>query len=171
MTRNEPGELAPLVAMAERVQAAMIELGSTLATAESCTGGLVGHVLTEVAGSSDYYVGGIVSYGDALKASELGVERHTLETHGAVSAQTCAAMAGGARARYGADVAVSVTGIAGPSGGSAAKPVGLTYVGIADADGHDVRRYVWEGDRHANKVASAAAALQLILERFDARRR
>ncbi len=163
-------ELAPLVELAERIQAAMLEGGLTLATAESCTGGLIGHVVTEVSGSSDYYVGGIVSYSNALKEAELGVDAHILATHGAVSAQACVAMAEGARRRYGASHAVAVTGIAGPRGGSDAKPVGLTYVGVADADGHDVRRFTWDGDRHANKVSSAAAALQLLSERLDARR-
>ena len=159
-------ELGALVALAERIQGACIERGLTLATAESCTGGLIGHVLTEIPGSSDYYVGGIVSYSDGLKRSELGVDAATLERHGAVSAQTCVAMAEGARRRYGASLAVAVTGIAGPAGGSAAKPVGLTYVGVADDGGHDVRRHTWTGGRHANKQLSAEAALLLVLERL-----
>lgn len=164
-------ELGALVTLAERVQRTMVERGLTLATAESCTGGLLGHLITEVSGSSDYYLGGIISYSNALKEHQLGVDRHTLETHGAVSAQSCVAMARGARERYGASLAVSVTGIAGPSGGSPAKPIGLTYVGIADDAGHDVRRFLWDGDRHANKASSAAAALELLAERLglDAR--
>jgi PncC family amidohydrolase len=160
-------ELAALVEMAGRIQSAMIERGSTLATAESCTGGLVGHVLTEVSGSSGYYVGGLISYSNGLKEHELGVDAATLERHGAVSAQTCVAMAEGARSRYGASFAVAVTGIAGPDGGTEQKPVGLTYVGAADTAGHDVRRYVWSGDRHSNKLQSAQAALELLLERLD----
>lgn len=158
-------ELAPLLALARQVQALLTERGLTIATAESCTGGLIGHVLTELPGASDYYVGGVISYSDQLKQSELGVDAHTLERHGAVSAQTCVAMAEGARHRYHSSLAVAVTGIAGPSGGSAAKPVGLTYFAVADANGHDVRRSVWHDDRHANKVHSAEAALTLILER------
>jgi len=122
--------------------------------------------VTENSGSSNYYVGGLVSYSNALKEHELGVDAATLEKHGAVSAQTAVAMAEGARRRYGADLAVSITGIAGPDGGSDDKPVGLTYVGIADAAGHDVRRFVWSGDRHANKAQSAEAALQLVWERL-----
>ncbi|MEO8626206.1 MAG: CinA family protein [Candidatus Limnocylindrales bacterium] len=159
-------ELTPLVGLARSAGAALKDAGLTLATAESCTGGLIGHVLTEVAGSSDYYLGGLVSYSDALKRNELGVPAEMLEKHGAVSAQTAVAMAEGARKRYGADVAVAVTGIAGPSGGSAAKPVGLTYVAVADKDGHEVQRHQWSGDRHANKVASAVAALTLLLDRL-----
>ena len=147
----------------------MLERGLTLATAESCTGGLVGHLLTEVAGSSGYFRGGLISYSDALKVAELGVPHETLERHGAVSAQTCVAMADGARLRYGTDLAIAVTGIAGPDGGSAAKPVGLTYVAVAGAAGHDLRRHVWAGDRSANKLASARAAIELLLERLEQR--
>jgi nicotinamide-nucleotide amidase len=161
-------ELAHIVALAERIQALLIARSHTLATAESCTGGLIGHVLTEVPGSSAYFVGGLVSYSDMLKSSELGVDRATLERHGAVSAQTCVAMAEGARKRYGATLAVAVTGIAGPAGGSAAKPVGLTYVAVADDAGHDVRKHAWTADRHGNKVLSAEAALTLLLERVEA---
>lgn len=160
-------ELAPLAGLAQRAGEALRERSLTLATAESCTGGLIGHVLTEIPGSSDYYVGGLVSYSDALKRQELGVDARVLERHGAVSAQACVAMAEGARRRYGASVAVAVTGIAGPSGGSAAKPVGLTYVAVADQAGHEVQRHQWSGDRHANKVASAGAALALLVERLS----
>jgi PncC family amidohydrolase len=166
----DSAELAPLVALARDIQERMLAEGSTLATAESCTGGLIAHVLTEIPGSSAYFVGGIVSYSNALKERELAVPADTLERHGAVSAQTCVAMAQGARQRYGADTAVAVTGIAGPDGGTDAKPVGLTYVGVADATGHDVRRFVWTGDRHENKLRSAEAALSLVLERLDAPR-
>lgn len=161
-------DLVALVSLAEDVGAALRRRGLTLATAESCTGGLVGHAITEIAGSSDYYRGGAVSYGDDLKRELLDVPAHSLEQHGAVSAQVCLAMAEGARARFGASVAVSVTGIAGPSGGSAAKPVGLTYVGVAGADDHTVRRFIWTGDRHANKMASAGACLELLLEHLAA---
>ena len=112
------------------------------------------------------FVGGIVSYSDQLKRTELGVPAETLEHHGAVSAQTCVAMAEGARHRYGAAVAVAITGVAGPDGGTPSKPVGLTYVGLADGTGHDVRRFQWHGDRRQNKLESARAALELLLERI-----
>ncbi len=155
-----------LVDIGARLRAPFIERGLTLATAESCTGGLIGHLLTEVPGSSDYYVGGVISYSDVVKEQQLGVDPSTLARHGAVSAQTAVAMAEGVRARFGAAVGLSVTGIAGPSGGSAAKPVGLTYVCVADDQGHDVRRHVWPADRSANKLLSARAALDLLLERL-----
>lgn len=128
---------------------------------------MIGHLLTEVSGSSAYYVGGLVSYSNALKQSQLEVPPATLERHGAVSAQTAVAMADGARVRYGATLAVSVTGIAGPDGGTDSKPVGLTYVAVADEHGHAVRREQWSGDRHANKLASARAALELLAERLS----
>jgi PncC family amidohydrolase len=164
-------DMAALVALAGRIQLDMSTLGLTLATAESCTGGLIAYALTEISGSSDYFVGGIVSYSNALKERELGVDSATLKTHGAVSAQTCVAMAQGARRRYEADIAVSVTGSAGPAGGTDSKPVGLTYVGVADERGNDVRRFVWDADRHGNKLLSAHAAMALVLERLDTRRR
>lgn len=158
--------LDALVALGARIQSAMIERGVTLATAESCTGGLVGHLLTETSGSSAYYVGGLISYSDELKTEHLGVAAGTLERHGAVSAQTCVAMAEGTRSRYGASLGLAITGIAGPDGGSAQKPVGLTYVGVADSAGHDVRRNVWNTNRRVNKMKSAEAALLLLLERL-----
>ena len=157
-------ELAPLIGAADHAGSLLRERELTLATAESCTGGLIGHLLTEIPGSSDYYLGGLISYSDDLKRNELGVDRETLAKHGAVSAQTAIAMAEGARTRYGAGIAISVTGIAGPTGDTPGKPVGLTYVAIADAAGHEVQRHHWFGDRHRNKVASAAAALSLLVE-------
>jgi nicotinamide-nucleotide amidase len=170
MDLAERDELAPLVDLAGRIQQMMLARKLTLATAESCTGGLVAYVLTEISGSSDYFVGGVVSYSNGLKERELGVSPQTLSQHGAVSEQACAEMAEGARRRYRADLGVSVTGIAGPGGGSESKPVGLTFVGVADETGHEVRRFVWAADRHGNKMRSAQAALTLVLERIDAPR-
>jgi PncC family amidohydrolase len=157
-----------LRALAERLQAVCLERGLRVALAESCTGGRVGDVLTDVAGSSGYLAGGIVAYEDAAKQTLLGVPRATLAAHGAVSAQVAVAMAEGARVRFAADLAAAVTGIAGPGGASAAKPVGLTYVAVADAEGATVRRFTWPGDREANKADSARAALELLLERAAA---
>jgi PncC family amidohydrolase len=157
---------------AERLQALALERGLTVATAESCTGGLVGHLITAVAGSSGYYLGGVVSYSDAVKTRLLAVPAEALERHGAVSAQVARAMAEGARASIGTDLAVAVTGVAGPDGGSDAKPVGLTYVAVAGPAGSEVQRHHWEGGRAANKERSAAAALLALIdaiERLDAR--
>jgi PncC family amidohydrolase len=165
--RADPSDDA-LIDLARRVGDAMLAGGRRLATVESCTGGLVAHLITEIPGSSDYFVGGLVTYSNELKEALADVPPDVLEAHGAVSAQVARSMAEGARHRLGVDVAVAVTGIAGPDGGSAAKPVGLTYVGIADGDGFDVRRHVWDGDRTANKRRSAAAALELVLQRATA---
>jgi PncC family amidohydrolase len=155
-----------LLDLAQRVASACRERGIRLGTAESCTGGLVGHVITEVPGSSDYFSGAVVTYANEMKIALADVPAAVLEAHGAVSAQVARAMADGARRRLGVDVAVAVTGVAGPEGGSAAKPVGLTYVAIADAAGDDVRRFVWDGYRTGNKRLSAAAALELVVERL-----
>jgi PncC family amidohydrolase len=154
-----------LLDLARRIGAACRERGIRLGAAESCTGGLVGHVITEVPGSSDYFAGALVTYGNEIKIALVGVPAEVLEAHGAVSAQVAKAMADGARERLGVDTAVAVTCIAGPDGGSAAKPVGLTYVAISDGAGGDVRRFVWDSDRSGNKRLSAAAALELVLER------
>ena len=158
----------PLVELAARVGERCLAIVARIATVESCTGGLIGHTLTEVPGSSAYYLGGFVTYSDSAKQAMVGVPADVLAAHGAVSAQTALAMAVGGRERTGADLCLSVTGIAGPDGGSSAKPVGLTYVAIADARGGEVRRFVWSGSRAENKRASAQAALELVLERTAA---
>lgn len=155
----------PLVGLAERLQGVCLGRGLTLAVAESCTGGLVADAITDVAGSSGYFAGGVVSYSNEAKERFLDVPADVLAAHGAVSAQVARAMAEGARARFGVSVAAAVTGVAGPDGGSDAKPVGLTYVAVADESGVDVRRHLWSGDRLANKRESAAAVLELLLER------
>ena len=157
----------PLVSLAERVGERCLGLGIRIATVESCTGGLVGHLITETPGSSAYYVGGFITYADRSKQVMVGVPAEVLAAHGAVSAQTAIAMAAGGRSRTGAEICISVSGIAGPDGGSPAKPVGLTYVAVVDADGAAVRRYVWAGSRAENKRSSAQAALELALERIQ----
>ena len=157
----------PLVVLAERLQEICVARSLTIATAESCTGGLVAHAITEVPGSSTYFLGGVVSYADAVKRDLLGVPGEVLAAHGAVSAQAARSMADGVRERLQADAAVSVTGIAGPDGGTAEKPVGLTYVAVSSGTETSVRRFQWAGDRSANKEASARAALELLIERLD----
>jgi PncC family amidohydrolase len=152
-----------LVELARRLQTACLARGLTVSTAESCTGGLVAHALTEVPGSSGYLVGGVVAYADAVKRELLGVPAEMLRAHGAVSAQVALAMAEGVRARLGTDLGVAVTGVAGPDGGTASKPVGIVYVAVAGRGAHEVRRHLWAGDRSENKTASAAAALELLV--------
>ncbi len=154
-----------LVELAGRLQLACLAGGLTVATAESCTGGLIAATLTDLPGSSGYVLGGIVSYSDVAKTGLLGVAPALVRSHGAVSAEVAAAMATGARARFGASLAVSVTGIAGPSGGTDAKPVGLTFIGLAGEAGTEVRQVTWAGDRAANRQASVAAAITWLIER------
>jgi PncC family amidohydrolase len=155
-----------LVALAARLQAACLAARLTLATAESCTGGLVTHLLTEVPGSSGYLRGGVVAYADEIKVSQLGVPPDVLAAHGAVSAQVAIAMAEGVRQRLGTALGMAVTGVAGPAGGTASKPVGLVYVAVAGGDAApEVRRFQWPGDRTGNKRASAEAAITMLIER------
>jgi PncC family amidohydrolase len=155
----------PLVDLAERLQARCVARGLTLATAESCTGGLVAHLITEVPGSSAYLVGGVVAYSNGVKERELGVTADVLDAHGAVSAQVAVAMAEGVRRQLASDLGVAVTGVAGPDGGTEAKPVGLVYVAVAGGGEPLVRRFQWPGDRTENKRDSARAALEMLLER------
>jgi PncC family amidohydrolase len=155
----------------EQVGALLVEQGLTLATAESCTGGLVAHRITNVSGSSAYYLGGFVTYSNESKEGFLGVRHETLLVHGAVSEETAREMARGARLRSGADIVVSVTGIAGPSGGTPEKPVGLVYIALSATDAEICRRHVWQGERLSNKEKSAEAALRLIVDYLQNRSR
>lgn len=136
--------------------------GLTIALAESCTGGLVGHRLTEVPGSSTYFERGLVVYSNAAKQALLDVPEEILRQHGAVSAECAEAMARGVRLRAGTDLGVSVTGIAGPDGGTPTKPVGLTFIALADARGAAAHRYRFDRDREGNKALSATMALDLV---------
>jgi nicotinamide-nucleotide amidase len=136
--------------------------GWTLATAESCTGGLVAARLTSVPGASDVFIGSVVSYANEVKERELGVSRETLQRHGAVSAETAAAMSAGVRARLGADVAVSVTGVAGPGGGTADKPVGLVYVHAETPEASHGIEFTYGQDRESIRRRATVAALHLL---------
>lgn len=155
-----------LVDLARELQARCLARGWRVATAESCTGGLVAHAITSVSGSSGYFEGGVVSYSNAVKVALLGVPGAMLDAHGAVSPQVALAMAEGVRERLAVDLGVGVTGVAGPDGGTLDKPVGLVYVAVADTAGSDVQRFQWDGDRAANIEASARAALDLLLQRI-----
>jgi nicotinamide-nucleotide amidase len=141
----------------------------TLATAESCTGGLVAARLTSVPGSSDVFRGAVVAYANDVKEGELGVSREILEQHGAVSAEAAQAMSQGARERMGADVAVAVTGVAGPDGGTEDKPVGLVFVHAAGPAGEEARRSELPGDREMVRGRATAAALHLVRRLLESR--
>ncbi len=147
----------------ERAGDALNEKGWTLALAESCTGGLIAHRITDVPGSSDYFLGGVTAYSDLVKERLLVVKRETLIAVGAASEETAREMAQGARHTIGSDVGISVTCIAGPGGGTDEKPVGLTYIGASTPDGEWVERHVFEGDRKFIKESAANAALELLL--------
>ncbi len=134
----------------------------TVATAESCTGGLLAHRLTNVPGSSNYFVGGVVTYSDQAKQKLLDVRAAVLVAYGAVSEAIAREMARGARRLFGCDIALAITGIAGPSGGTLQKPVGLTFIALAAPDVEWCEKYVWKGDRLQNKEQSAEAALRLL---------
>lgn len=137
--------------------------GVTLATAESCTGGGVAARITSVAGSSDYFLGGIVAYSNEAKAKLLGVSEETLATRGAVSAECAREMAVGARRALGAELAVSTTGIAGPGGATARKTVGLVYVALAGPDGVQAQEFHFPGGRAVVTAAATEAALLMLL--------
>ncbi len=139
----------------------------TLSTAESCTGGLVSDRITNVSGSSEFFPGGVVAYSYEAKMNLLGVKLGTLNAHGAVSKETVLEMARGARKLLNADIGISVSGIAGPLGGSPEKPVGLTWFGLSTPTGEWARHFIWDGDRIYNKHLSSEAALQFILDYLE----
>ena len=150
--------------LAERVLAACRARGWRVATAESCTGGLVAAALTAIAGSSGVVERGFFTYSNAAKIELLGVSAETIAAHGAVSAQVAAAMARGVVARAPVDLAASITGVAGPGGGTPQKPVGLVYIGVARRDGAiRVERRIFPGDRAEIRRAAVVLALELLL--------
>lgn len=138
--------------------------GKTLVTAESCTGGGIGAALTAIPGSSAVYKGGVISYTNWVKETVLGVDREVLVQYGAVSAQVAQAMAEGARKCLQADVAISVTGLAGPGGDDFGNPVGTVYIGYCDSDKSYAKKYLFAGDRETVRQKATAAALELILQ-------
>jgi nicotinamide-nucleotide amidase len=155
---------ASFATLAEAVLGRHRRAGTKLATAESCTGGAIAAALTDIAGSSDVFERGFVVYSNEAKTELLGVPAALIAQHGAVSHEVAAAMAAGALAYSRADLAVSVTGIAGPGGGTPAKPVGLVYIGCARRGGAPaVERHVFAGDRAAVRAATVQRALELLL--------
>lgn len=152
---------------AERTVAGLLRHNLTLASAESCTGGMIGDTLTEISGVSQVYLGGVIAYANAAKMALLAVPAAVLKAHGAVSAETAQLMALGARQCFSSSVALATTGIAGPGGGTPDKPVGLVYVALATPQGVAARRLHWDGDRHTNKQRSVLAALDWLNQWLD----
>ena len=150
--------------LASRVIEIFREKGLSLALAESCTGGMIAETITNVAGASDIFYGSAVTYVNGAKEHILGVARETLEKHGAVSSECAEEMACGARRVYGADVAMSVTGIAGPGGGSEGKPVGTVWFGLATKDGAETFRRRFDGDRAAVRRQTVEEVLRRLAE-------
>lgn len=156
-----------LSSLAAKLVTALSAKGLTCATAESCTGGGVGSAITSVAGSSAVFLGGVISYSNEVKTDVLGVSRDSLASVGAVSSEVAAQMATGARRVIGSDLAVSLTGIAGPGGGSAEKPVGLVWFGLATSKGVTTQSRIFPGDRAAIRSAAIAHALGLLLSAVE----
>jgi len=144
--------------------------GRKLATAESCSGGLIGHRLTNIPGSSDYYLGGVIAYAYEAKVALLGVSWDTLHKFGAVSREIVLEMARGSRTALQADIAVSVSGIAGPGGGLPNKPVGTTWIGLSTAEGEWAQVFCFPGEREQNKALAADAALNFVQDYLNGRR-
>lgn len=139
----------------------------TVATAESCTGGLISHSLTNISGSSDYFERGIVSYSNNAKMELLGVYKGILEKYGAVSEKVAIVMAEGVRTKSNVDIGISTTGIAGPTGGTKEKPVGLVYIAVSTTKNVLVKKFQFTGDRLQNKESTCNAALQMLLDTLN----
>ncbi|MBM4431399.1 MAG: CinA family protein [Chloroflexi bacterium] len=150
------------VLLAQAVGERLQEQHLSLAVAESCTGGLLAAGITDIPGSSAYFAGGVIAYSNAVKERVLLVPSYVLERHGAVSAETAMAMARSVRGLLGVDLALAITGVAGPAGGTPEKPVGLVYIALAWARGEECRRFLWTGNRHENRLWSVQAALELL---------
>jgi PncC family amidohydrolase len=142
---------------------ALIKRGWSIAFAESCTGGLIGHRMTNVPGSSEYYLGSVTAYANNAKVTLLNVSPYTIEQFGAVSEETVLEMATGIRSVLVTDIGVSVSGIAGPGGGSAEKPVGLVWIGMATSEVSSAQKFIFSGERAAVKEQAANEAMQMAL--------
>ena len=151
-------------APAHELAEALLAGGLTISVGESCTGGLVGKLITDEPGSSAYFLGGVIAYSDEVKRDELGVPAALLKRVGAVSSEVAKAMADGARSRFGTDLAAGVTGIAGPDSDGSSKPVGLTYIAVASNRGTTAHEYRFKGDRWSNRREAAGETLRLLAE-------
>jgi len=161
-------EMDPVLeSLSSKIGEILIQKGQTIASAESCTGGLLSHILTSVSGSSGYFIGGVVAYSNRIKEAALGVRTGTLAQFGAVSTQTAQEMADGIRTRFDSDIGLSTTGIAGPTGGTPEKPVGLVWIGISTKNGTHTIECHFDGDRDQIKNSTVHKLLSLLLENLE----
>lgn len=151
----------------EQTHELLLRTRLTVAVAESCTGGLLGAALTEMSGSSAYFLGGVLAYHDSVKVGLLGVQRLTIAEHGAVSGPVAREMAEGVRQAVGADLGISITGVAGPTGGTEAKPAGTTFICVTGLGMTRTERFTWAGDRRGNREHSVRAALGMLAELIE----
>ena len=156
----------PDMPLEQNIADLLVSLNMTIAVAESCTGGLLAGALTDVSGISAVLDSGFVTYSNSAKESLLGVSSETLKSYGAVSEETALEMIQGLKKRIGSDVAISITGIAGPTGGSEEKPVGLVYIGIAFGDTYETHKFNFTGDRNRVRNYSVLQALNLIRKKL-----
>ena len=157
-----------LLALSTSVGSALMARSYTISTAESCTGGLLSHVLTGISGSSAYFMGGVVAYSNAVKVEVLGVREKTLQAYGAVSEQTACEMAEGIRTRFNTDISLSTTGIAGPTGGTPEKPVGLVWIGISTPGGTHAFKCHFPGNRLDVIRSTVVEVLSRTIEELNA---
>lgn len=148
----------------QQISELLIKQKRTLAITESCTGGLLGDTITNVSGSSNYFLGGIIVYHNKIKQNIVGVQETTIKKFGAVSEETVKELSSNIRKMFGSDIGIAITGIAGPMGGSVKKPVGFTWIGLATEKEIITRNFIWEGDRITNKKNSTQAALRMLKE-------
>ena len=153
-----------LIALAQKLVEQLRARNQQITTAESCTGGLVAALITEISGSSSVFSRGVVSYANEVKSALLGVDKKLLAAHGAVSAEVATAMAQGALKKAHADIAIAITGIAGPTGGSPEKPVGLVFIALAGKNGLEVKRFLFKGERHEVRMQAVKAAIEMALQ-------
>ncbi len=156
-----------LLSLSSLVGSALMARSYTISTAESCTGGLLSHVLTGISGSSAYFMGGVIAYSNVIKAEVLGVREKTLQAHGAVSEQTAIEMAEGIRAKFNTDIGLSTTGIAGPTGGTIEKPVGLVYIGISTPGETHAYECHFQGERLAVMRSTVIEVLSRLMEELN----
>jgi PncC family amidohydrolase len=153
--------------LAKKLGRLLLKHKKALSTAESCTGGMIAKVITDIPGSSRYFMGGVVSYSNEVKIKVLHVSKKLIEKHGAVSKEVAEAMVRGVQRLMHTDCAIAVTGIAGPDGGTAKKPVGLVYISVACGKGIEVKRFIFQKDRDGNRKETTSTAIEMLIQKLQ----